>query len=179
MYEAAIKLLEESHGIIVPGATGSAGFKGVMKTCKFAREKKKPFLGISLGFQCGVMEFAQNICGIYPDSNKKVEEEVLFNTKKSRRGQHTVIFLTENSKLLELYGRKNFIEERNWNTKEINPIHVPLFIKRGLKFVGIGIDEKENGESSQGFQNLMSNDEVIHIALSVTVSRPRVFQIMG
>uniref|UniRef100_A0A914QCV0 CTP synthase (glutamine hydrolyzing) n=1 Tax=Panagrolaimus davidi TaxID=227884 RepID=A0A914QCV0_9BILA len=162
-YEAAMKLLEESHGIIVPGAIGSPGFKGVMKTCKFAREKKKPYLGIALGFQCGVMEFAQNICGIYPDSNQKVEEEVLFDTKKSRRGQHTVIFLTENSKLFELYGRKNFIEERNWNQKEINPVHVPLFIKRGLKFVGIGIDEKENGERSQGLQNLMSYDEAGYI----------------
>lgn len=51
-------------GILVPGGFGSRGTEGKIAACKWARENKIPFLGICLGFQMAVAEFARNVCGL-------------------------------------------------------------------------------------------------------------------
>ena len=51
-------------GILVPGGFGERGINGKIKVCRFAREGKIPFLGICLGMQCAVIDFAQNVCGM-------------------------------------------------------------------------------------------------------------------
>lgn len=51
-------------GIVVPGGFGSRGVEGKIRTIRFAREHKIPYLGLCLGMQCAVMEFARNVCGI-------------------------------------------------------------------------------------------------------------------
>jgi CTP synthase len=59
----ALKALNDCNGILVPGGFGERGVEGMVRTCQFAREKKKPFLGICLGMQVAVIEVARNILG--------------------------------------------------------------------------------------------------------------------
>jgi len=58
------KKLAGVHGIIVPGGFGSRGTEGKIECIKFARETKMPYLGICLGFQMAVIEYARNVCGM-------------------------------------------------------------------------------------------------------------------
>ena len=62
--ESAEKLFNGVYGILVPGGFGERGIEGKIKAVQYAREKDIPFLGICLGMQCAVIEFARNVCGI-------------------------------------------------------------------------------------------------------------------
>jgi CTP synthase (UTP-ammonia lyase) len=52
------------RGIIVPGGFGLRGTEGMISAAKWAREQKVPYLGICLGFQIAVIEWARNVCGL-------------------------------------------------------------------------------------------------------------------
>ncbi len=62
--ESAEKLFNGASGILVPGGFGERGIEGKIKAVQYARENDIPFLGICLGMQCAVIEFARNVCGI-------------------------------------------------------------------------------------------------------------------
>ncbi len=62
------KRLGDCHGIIVPGGFGVRGTEGKIECIRYAREKGVPYLGLCLGFQMAVIEFARNVCGL-PDAN--------------------------------------------------------------------------------------------------------------
>lgn len=64
----AEKLLAGADGILVPGGFGDRGVEGKIEAIKYARENKIPFLGICLGMQCAVIEFARNVLG-YKDAH--------------------------------------------------------------------------------------------------------------
>ncbi len=66
--------LEKYDGIIVPGGFGIRGVEGKIETVKYARENKVPFLGICLGMQMAVIEFARNVLG-YKDANSEEFDE--------------------------------------------------------------------------------------------------------
>ncbi len=66
--ESVSKLLDGVHGILVPGGFGERGIEGKIKAVQYGRENKIPFLGICLGMQCAVIEFARNICKL-PKAN--------------------------------------------------------------------------------------------------------------
>ena len=66
----AKELLGKYQGIIVPGGFGERGIEGKIETVRFAREHKIPFLGICLGMQMAVIEFARNVLG-YSDANSE------------------------------------------------------------------------------------------------------------
>jgi CTP synthase len=51
-------------GMIIPGGFGERGIEGKISACRFARENDIPFLGICLGMQVAVIEFARNVCGL-------------------------------------------------------------------------------------------------------------------
>ena len=57
-------LLDGADGIIVPGGFGDRGIEGKITACRYARENKIPYLGICLGLQIAVIEFARHICGL-------------------------------------------------------------------------------------------------------------------
>ena len=59
-----LDLLSEMDGVIVPGGFGYRGIEGKISAIQYIRENKIPFLGICLGLQCAVIEFARNVCGI-------------------------------------------------------------------------------------------------------------------
>ncbi len=62
--KGAEALLCHCDGILVPGGFGDRGIEGNIQAIRYAREKHIPFLGLCLGMQCAVIEFARNVCGI-------------------------------------------------------------------------------------------------------------------
>jgi len=72
-----LDLLADMDGVIVPGGFGYRGIEGKISAIQYIRENKIPFLGICLGLQCAVIEFARNVCGI-SDANSS---EFSQNTK--------------------------------------------------------------------------------------------------
>lgn len=86
--ENAAEYLKDVDGILVPGGFGDRGVEGKIEAIKWARENKVPFLGICLGMQCVVIEFARNILG-YSDAHSS---EILPDT------EHPVIDLMPDQK---------------------------------------------------------------------------------
>uniref|UniRef100_A0AC34F5B1 CTP synthase n=1 Tax=Panagrolaimus sp. ES5 TaxID=591445 RepID=A0AC34F5B1_9BILA len=143
-------LLKKADGILIPAGLKEDGFKGMMEACQHARENKIPCLSICYGFQCAVIEIAQNVLGVKDTRpySKVLNSEVLEN-EETRSGLRTVYYLTK-SKLFELYGSKPEIQERNFHRDEINPLYVPQLVRRaGVKFVAVGLDEDGNGNFSK------------------------------
>ncbi len=56
--------LKGVHGVLIPGGFGNRGIEGKIQAARFARENRIPFLGICLGMQCAVIEFARNVAGL-------------------------------------------------------------------------------------------------------------------
>jgi CTP synthase len=62
--QGAERFLEDVAGVLVPGGFGERGIQGKLEAARYAREKKIPYLGICLGLQSAVIEFAKNVCGV-------------------------------------------------------------------------------------------------------------------
>ncbi|MBI5573747.1 MAG: CTP synthase, partial [Elusimicrobia bacterium] len=88
------KELETVGGIILPGGFGERGIEGKINVAKYARENNVPFLGICLGMQCAVIEFARNVCGM------KNANSTEFNSKTP----HPVIDLLLSQKKIKMKG---------------------------------------------------------------------------
>lgn len=88
-YHNAWKAVHESQGILIPGGFGSRGVLGMVEAAKVARERKIPFLGICLGMQVAVMEYARNVLGL-----KDATSEEMSATAENR----VIIFMPEGSK---------------------------------------------------------------------------------
>ena len=73
-YLSVMKIFKNSKGILVPGGFGYRGIEGKIKACNYARENKIPYLGICLGMQIAVIEFARNVCGITDASSTEFHE---------------------------------------------------------------------------------------------------------
>ena len=67
------KVFKNSKGIIVPGGFGTRGIEGMIKAITYARENKVPYLGICLGMQLAVIEFARNVCNLEDASSTEFE----------------------------------------------------------------------------------------------------------
>ena len=86
--------LSDCHGIIVPGGFGSRGVEGKIDCIRHAREKKIPYLGLCLGFQMAVIEYARNVCNI-PEAN---------SSEFAPDGKHSVIDILPEQKKIEGLG---------------------------------------------------------------------------
>lgn len=75
------RYLKDVHGVLVPGGFGYRGIEGKIKAIHYAREKKIPYLGLCLGMQCAVIEFARNAAGLKgansTEFNKKTPHPVI------------------------------------------------------------------------------------------------------
>ena len=81
-------------GILVPGGFGDRGVEGKIKAIQYAREHKIPFLGLCLGMQCAVIEFARHVCGMTDANSSEFNEETT----------HPVIDLMESQQGIENKG---------------------------------------------------------------------------
>jgi CTP synthase len=76
--ENVAELLGGVHGIVVPGGFGKRGIEGKILAIRWAREKKLPFLGLCLGMQCAVIEFARNVAGMENAHSTEFDTETPF-----------------------------------------------------------------------------------------------------
>ena len=73
--EGSKNLLAKADGILIPGGFGERGIEGKIKAVLYARENKIPFLGICLGMQCSVIEYARNVAGIKNANSSEIEPD--------------------------------------------------------------------------------------------------------
>ena len=93
-------VLKKMAGIIVPGGYGARGLEGKIAAIKYARENGVPFLGLCLGLQMGVVEFARNVCSIANAHSEEMDEE----RDCPDRNAHVICRLPEQEKLRQTQG---------------------------------------------------------------------------
>ena len=140
-------------GVVVPGGFGVRGIEGKISAIQYLRENKIPFLGICLGLQCAVIEYARNVCGI----NEANSSEFSQNTKdfvidllpnqdldkddvgaSMRLGTYPCK-ITKNTITSELY-KDEVIYERHRHRYEVNNKYREVLEKNGLIFSGLSPD---------------------------------------
>jgi len=159
------RYLPEVDGILVPGGFGERGIEGKIEAIRFAREKKVPFLGICLGMQCAVIEFARNVCGMKEANSTEfnkdtpypviylMEEWYDFRTQTMQKrdlssdkggtmrlGAYPCV-LEENTTAFETYGTKE-ISERHRHRYEFNNRYREILEKNGLRISGMSPDKQ-------------------------------------
>ena len=142
------EILKDFDGVIVPGGFGNRGIEGKIETIKYVRENKIPFLGICLGMQMAVIEFARNVLK-YNDANSVEFDEntahpvihIMENqkniTKKGgtmRLGAYPCV-LKQGSYARKIYGEEK-ISERHRHRYEFNNDYREEIEKAGLKISG-------------------------------------------
>ena len=149
------KILHLAHGILIPGGFGKRGSEGKIETVKYARTKKVPFLGLCLGLQAAVIEFARNVCKMKgadsTEFNKKTPYpviDILPEQLKVKDMGGTMrlgamgILIKRGSRVSELY-RKTKVSERHRHRYEINPKYHKNLLNGGLIFSGIAEKNKK------------------------------------
>ena len=144
--------LSKYDGIVVPGGFGDRGIEGMIETIKYAREEKVPFLGICLGMQMTVIEYARNVLGIKDansaefSSNTKNPVIHIMETQKDikkkggtmRLGSYPCV-IKEGSLANEVYGT-NKIDERHRHRFEYNNDYKERLENAGLTCSGVSPD---------------------------------------
>ncbi len=142
-------LLGKTKGILVAPGFGNRGIEGKIIAIEYARKNKVPFLGICLGMQCAVIEFARNVLQ-YEDANSREMNPAtkhpvidLLETQKSvhylggtmRLGAYPCE-IKENTLAYKIYNQK-LIYERHRHRYEFNNEYTDVFVKNGMLFSGI------------------------------------------
>ncbi len=140
-------------GIIVPGGFGSRGTEGKIRCIKYAREKNIPFLGLCLGFQLAVVEYARNVCDLVNAHTTEIEptcvnpvisllqhqHEVTTKGGTMRLGSYPAILRT-GSRVNSIYGKES-IDERHRHRFEVNPLYRSSLEEKGIVFSGTSPDK--------------------------------------
>jgi len=150
----AASCLSDVDGILIPGGFGDRGIEGKIEAIRFTRENNVPFLGLCLGMQCAIIEFARNVCNLEGANSTE------FNTASA----HPVIDLMEHqkditdrggtmrlgkwpckidpdSKIATLYNAVE-ISERHRHRYEVNNSYRSRLSESGLRFPGTSPDEQ-------------------------------------
>ncbi|EEH59821.1 CTP synthase [Micromonas pusilla CCMP1545] len=148
-YADAWDKVHGADGILVPGGFGERGTEGKILTAKYARENSVPFLGICLGMQAAVIDFARNVLGIKHAHSTEMmpncpEPAIIFMPEGStthmggtmRLGSRRTIFQTMDCKAAKLYNAVPFVDERHRHRYEVNPEMVERLESAGCIFVG-------------------------------------------
>ena len=144
--------LGDADGILVPGGFGQRGTEGKIAAISFARTKKIPFLGICLGMQLAIVEFARNVVGLKeaasielePDTPHPVialmpEQNGVTNLGGTLRLGAYPCVLQEGSLAEKLYGQKE-ISERHRHRYEVNNDYRQLLTSHGMTLSGLSPD---------------------------------------
>ncbi len=156
------ELLKNANGILIPGGFGNRGISGKLEAIKFAREKQIPFLGICLGMQLSILEFAKNVLKIknsgssefgkykynfislmteWNQKNKLVKRSMDNDLGASMRLGSYPCHIKPKSLASKIY-KKKLIHERHRHRYEVNPKYRNLLEKKGLSFSGFSKDKK-------------------------------------
>ena len=155
--EAAWSILRSSDCILVPGGFGDRGMAGKLAACHYARSNGKPFLGICLGFQMAVIEYARDVLGLKDANSSEMKSDskdpvIIFMPEGSkthlggtmRLGTRKTIISPKSKHALPLYRNLKCtspnsdvaIDERHRHRYEVNPTYVDRLESAGLKFIG-------------------------------------------
>jgi CTP synthase len=152
--EGAEKYLNNVDGVLIPGGFGERGIEGKIEAVRYVRENNIPFLGICLGLQCAIIEFARNICGLEGANSYEFNQET----------PHPVIHLMDDQRQItrmggtmrlgaypcsikrasiagKIYGKQK-IGERHRHRYEVNNDYRDTLSKKGMVFSGLSPDEK-------------------------------------
>ena len=143
------EMLKGCHGILVPGGFGSRGAEGKIECVRWARENHVPYLGICLGFQMAVVEYARNVCGLAdanttefasnttaPVIDTLPEQKKIEGLGGNMRLGGKDILLRPGSKVSHLYGNVDQVRLRFRHRYEVEPRYIPTLEKAGLIFSG-------------------------------------------
>lgn len=142
------KFFDDLDGVVIPGGFDNRGIEGKIKAIQYVREKKIPFLGICLGLQCAVIEFARNACGMQDANSMEFSKDTSHPVVKFVPGQENLAKkaasmrlgaydcdLKKDSIAGELYGVRN-IRERHRHRYEVNDEYVSQFESKGFTVSG-------------------------------------------
>ena len=158
------KVLSFSDAILIPGGFGERGVEGMIHACKYARTNKVPYLGICLGMQIAIIEFARNVLKLKEanstEFNLKTPHPVIalitewsdISGKKEKRNSNSdlggtmrlggqICKLTKSSSAFKMY-KQDEITERHRHRYEVNPAYKDRMIEAGLKVAGTSVDGK-------------------------------------
>ncbi|MDX7986647.1 CTP synthase (glutamine hydrolyzing) [Xenorhabdus sp. 12] len=159
-----VEILKGLDAILVPGGFGGRGVEGKIMTARYARENKVPYLGICLGMQVALIEFARNVAGLEGANSTEFEPECklpvvgLITEWRDENGNLEVrseesdlggtmrvggqlCHLTEGSLVRKLYGQDD-ITERHRHRYEVNNLLLKRLEDAGLCVAGRSIDNK-------------------------------------
>jgi len=147
--ENVAKRLADVQGIIVPGGFGIRGTEGKIDCIRYARENKLPYLGLCLGFQMAVIEFARNVCGLAEANSTEFETgckhpviDILPEQKKieglggNMRLGGKDIELKPGSLVSKLYENARTVRLRFRHRYEVDPQYIKQLEDKGLIFSG-------------------------------------------
>ena len=158
------KTLKNSDAILVPGGFGERGVEGMILACKYARENDIPYLGICLGMQVAIIEYARNVLKLKGANSTEFDQDTKhpvigliaewsdISGKKEKRNKSSdlggtmrlggqICRLKKSSNSYKMY--KNIeIVERHRHRYEVNPKFKDDMNKKGLDVVGTSIDGK-------------------------------------
>ncbi|MCL2080733.1 MAG: CTP synthase [Oscillospiraceae bacterium] len=150
--ENAGKLLSGADGMIIPGGFGDRGIGGKIAACRHARENDLPFLGICLGMQMAVIEFARHVCGLEGAHSGEFDEASPHRVIDFMPGQEDMIGsggtmrlgaypckIKQDTLMHKLYGA-DMISERHRHRLEFNNDYRELLEKGGLVICGSSPD---------------------------------------
>ena len=147
--EKGVRALEKYDAIIVPGGFGKRGTEGKIRAIQYCREKGVPFLGLCLGMQMMVAEYARNVCGLKGANSTEFDKgtehpvvdilpeqmSIIEKGATMRLGAYPCL-LREKTKAHELYGQAE-ISERHRHRYEVNPSYVQRLGDGGLVISGV------------------------------------------
>lgn len=142
------KILGDVDGILVPGGFGNRGIEGKIIAVRYARENKRPYLGLCLGMQCAVMEFARNVAGMaganstefdphtpYPIIDLLPEQKEVEEMGGTMRLGLDPVRLVPGTKAAQSY-QEELIYERHRHRYEVNNEFIGKLKEKGLVISG-------------------------------------------
>jgi len=148
----AASFLEGVHGIVVPGGFGWRGVEGKLEVIRHARERQIPYLGLCLGLQCAVIEFARNVCGLqdansaefdpatpHPVIDLLPEQKNVTDLGGSMRLGAQPCHIVPGTRAEQVYGEP-VVYERHRHRYEVNPAYHEILSGKGLVFSGLSPD---------------------------------------
>lgn len=141
-------LFRDVHGVVVPGGFGARGVEGKIKAIRYVREHNIPFLGLCLGMQCAVIEFARNVCRMkganssefdpetkYPVIDLMPEQQGVTDKGGTMRLGAYPCKIKKGTRLAKIY-KKDEVAERHRHRYELNNSFRDALEKEGMVFSG-------------------------------------------
>lgn len=152
--ENAVDKLKNLDGILVAPGFGSRGIEGKIETVRYARENKIPFMGICLGMQMAVIEYARNVLGLENANSTEINDNTPHPVITFMEDQKTITDkggtmrlggwdceLKEGTKIFDIYGTA-LINERHRHRYEFNNYYLEQFVNAGLIPSGVNPETK-------------------------------------